>query len=190
MKEQSNHSTPIESNIHHSPIIGEEFREVAKYYPIFFIKDSDTGQFTPVALFGLAINENLYQASGLWSRCYLPLFLQSQAELSEQHNSRSCTQFFTQLSQGCELNKMFVEALVKYNLIEAVELDVCFDDGKQQQFKGLYTINKDNLANVSTEIQKHFEQQGYVKLMADMMASLCHVKALIEMKNRLNTLTK
>jgi len=65
-------------NVHMSHIVPVEFAEIAQYYPIFFSKDSDTGQFQPVALFGLAVDENIYQASGLWKKCYLPLKIQSQ----------------------------------------------------------------------------------------------------------------
>lgn len=66
------------ANVHMSHIVPTEFAEVSQYYPIFFSKDSDSGQFQPVALFGLLVDENIYQTSGLWSKCYLPLKIQSQ----------------------------------------------------------------------------------------------------------------
>lgn len=66
------------ANVHMSHIVPQEFSEVAQYYPIFLCKDSDTGQFQPIALFGLTVDENIYQASGLWRKCYLPLKIQSQ----------------------------------------------------------------------------------------------------------------
>lgn len=66
------------ANVHMSHIVVTEFSDIAQYYPIFFCKDGDTGQFQPVALFGLAVDENIYQASGLWRKCYLPLKIQSQ----------------------------------------------------------------------------------------------------------------
>jgi hypothetical protein len=66
------------ANVHMSHIVLMEFIEIAQYYPIFFSKDSDTGQFQPLALFGLSVDENIYQGSGLWKKCYLPLKIQSQ----------------------------------------------------------------------------------------------------------------
>ena len=66
------------AKVHMSHIVLPEFAEAAQYYPIFFCKDSDTGQFQPIALFGLTVDENIYQASGLWRKCYLPLKIQSQ----------------------------------------------------------------------------------------------------------------
>jgi len=66
------------ANIHLCHIVVDELVSAAQYYPIFLAKDSDTGQFQPIALFGLALDENIYQQSGLWKKCYLPLKLASQ----------------------------------------------------------------------------------------------------------------
>lgn len=67
----------LHAKVHMCHVVVQEFAEIAQYYPIFFVKDNDTGQFQPVALFGLAVDENIYYNSGLWKRCYLPLKLQS-----------------------------------------------------------------------------------------------------------------
>jgi hypothetical protein len=83
----------INANVHMSHIVLTEFPEVAQYYPIFFSKNTDTGQFQPVALFGLSVDENIYQASDLWKKCYLPLTIQSQPfyliddETKDSHNA-------------------------------------------------------------------------------------------------------
>jgi hypothetical protein len=77
------------ANVHMSHIVLMEFVDIAQYYPIFFVKDNDTGQFQPVALFGLAVDRNTYQASGLWEKCYLPLKIQSQPFYLIKDNSTS-----------------------------------------------------------------------------------------------------
>ena len=83
-------------NVHMSHIMLYEFAEIAQYYPIFFSKDNVTGQFQPVALFGLAIDENIYQAAGLWHKCYLPQKIQSQPfyviddESQDEHDPKPC----------------------------------------------------------------------------------------------------
>lgn len=51
----------------------DEFRAVQAYYPIFFNKDADTGQFTPVALFGFQNDENLFLADEGWQAGYIPI---------------------------------------------------------------------------------------------------------------------
>ena len=66
------------SNVHMSHVVVQEIAEVAQYYPIFLSKDGETGRFHIVALFGLQVDENIYQDSALWQECYLPLKLQSQ----------------------------------------------------------------------------------------------------------------
>ncbi len=78
IKIRPSNNTDNNAQVHMSHIVLTELIEVAQYYPIFFTKDGDTGKFQPVALFGLAVDENIYQTSGLWKKCYLPLKMQSQ----------------------------------------------------------------------------------------------------------------
>ena len=211
-------------NVHMSHIVPQEFAEVAQYYPIFLCKDSDTGQFQPVALFGLDVDENIYQASGLWEKCYLPLKIQCQpfyliADPEQEESSRyskPClsidmddsrvqlhqgealfidgkaspylqlqANILTEFSQGFILNRGFVNALVTYDLLESVELDIKYNNGQENRLKGLYTINKEMLEKVPADIQKEFEQQGYVGLMSAMLSSVTHVSTLVGIKNDL-----
>lgn len=64
--------------VHMTHVVITEIVKSAHYFPIFFAKDSDTGQLQCVALFGLNVDENLYQVNGIWSKCYLPLKIKSQ----------------------------------------------------------------------------------------------------------------
>jgi len=50
-----------------------EFRSAQAYYPIFFNKDSETGQFFSVAMFGFQDKENLFLADNGWDAGYIPL---------------------------------------------------------------------------------------------------------------------
>lgn len=50
-----------------------EFRSVQAYYPIFFNKDSNTGQFMSIALFGFQNQENLFLSDNKWQAPYIPL---------------------------------------------------------------------------------------------------------------------
>jgi hypothetical protein len=58
-------------------ILPNEFAKAQREYPIFFRKESETGQFYPVALLGLEENENLFldERSG-WRTKYIPLSMQ------------------------------------------------------------------------------------------------------------------
>lgn len=66
------------ANLHMCHLSLEEINLAAQYYPILFAKDTDTGQFQPIALFGLNVDENIYQQMNIWQKCYLPLKLASQ----------------------------------------------------------------------------------------------------------------
>ncbi|ACE85576.1 SapC family protein [Cellvibrio japonicus] len=60
-------------NIGYSAIIPREFRQVASCYPIFFRKIQANNQFEPVAMFGLAPDENLFLSDAGWGSHYIPL---------------------------------------------------------------------------------------------------------------------
>lgn len=53
-----------------------EFRTLQAHYPIFFQKDSETGQFVPVALFGFEQNENLFLKGEQWDASYVPAMIE------------------------------------------------------------------------------------------------------------------
>jgi hypothetical protein len=211
------------ANVHMSHIVLMEFIEIAQYYPIFFSKDSDTGQFQPLALFGLSVDENIYQGSGLWKKCYLPLKIQSQpfylindATLTEENAKPSlaidindfrvqehkgdalffdgkATPYLQQksavlaeLTKGFVENSAFISSLLTHDLLESVELEIKYNNGQEHRLDGLYTINKEMLAKVPSDIQQQFEQQGYVGLISAVLSSINHVSTLIDIKNSLN----
>ncbi len=55
-----------------------EFRRAQADYPIFFHKNSDTGEFVAVALFGFREAENLYLNDSGWDAAYIPLTVERQ----------------------------------------------------------------------------------------------------------------
>lgn len=54
-----------------------EFIDVHKEYPIYFQKDSETGEFQAVALFGFQSNQNLFldNSSSGWDAYYIPALI-------------------------------------------------------------------------------------------------------------------
>jgi len=83
--------TLLDSNVHHSlhikhmkgyphasemaycPVIPNELDHVWTNFPVVFIKDNETGEFSCVALFGLSDKENLFVAeNGAWMATYAP----------------------------------------------------------------------------------------------------------------------
>ena len=55
-----------------------EFRRVQSEYPIAFQKNAESGQFEPIALFGLEEGENLYLGAEGWEASYIPLTVERQ----------------------------------------------------------------------------------------------------------------
>jgi hypothetical protein len=62
-------------NLMHVMTFPLEFRDIQSSYPIFFAKDSQTGQFYPLALLGFQQDENLYLEGDRWDASYLPLMI-------------------------------------------------------------------------------------------------------------------
>jgi hypothetical protein len=57
-------------------VVPAEFRNVQACYPIVFQKQSDTGQFLPLALFGFEARENLFLTESGWEASYIPLSIE------------------------------------------------------------------------------------------------------------------
>ena len=55
------------------PVVLSEFLKLAVQYPIVITKNSETGKFLCVAIFGFEKGENLFWKSGAWDAIYLPL---------------------------------------------------------------------------------------------------------------------
>jgi hypothetical protein len=55
-----------------------EFRSIQAHYPIFFRKESATGKFQAVAMFGFEEGENLFLNDKGWDAHYIPLTIERQ----------------------------------------------------------------------------------------------------------------
>ena len=60
-------------NVMHAMTFPAEFRDIQSCYPIFFCKDTESGSFYPVALFGLEQQENLFLTDDGWDATYIPM---------------------------------------------------------------------------------------------------------------------
>lgn len=56
----------------------DELRLIQAHYPIFFQKDTQSGDFMPVALFGFEKGENLYLSDNGWDADYIPALIERQ----------------------------------------------------------------------------------------------------------------
>jgi len=58
---------------HLIPIVAQDFTAIATEFPIVFVKNSETGQFLPVAMMGIKNGINLYCQEKIWSAAVAPL---------------------------------------------------------------------------------------------------------------------
>lgn len=81
-------STQFEASQSHSRVFLSELRDVQSEYPIFFQKDSSSGEFQLIALFGFDQDENMFMDDKTWNAQYIPLAIQRRPFLigfQEQH---------------------------------------------------------------------------------------------------------
>ncbi|MBV8466888.1 MAG: SapC family protein [Burkholderiales bacterium] len=76
---------------HAIPVVGPEFREVAREYVIAFTPIGESGEYGAMAALGLREGENLYlKADGMWDATYVPIFLRRYPFLtSEMENGEA-----------------------------------------------------------------------------------------------------
>jgi hypothetical protein len=61
-----------------TPVFPSEFVALQREYPLFFMKNAETGEFEAVALLGFEAGENLFLGDPEWSGEYIPMTIQRQ----------------------------------------------------------------------------------------------------------------
>lgn len=63
---------------HFVPVLGDELRHLVLDYPVFFMKDPESGKFGMFALLGFEPRENLYLEGEHWKATYIPMHIRRQ----------------------------------------------------------------------------------------------------------------
>lgn len=92
----------------------------------------------------------------------------------------------SELLEGEEKTKAFIAKLLSLKLLQAMQLEITFENGESVRVEGMYTINEDNLQNLSPESLAELNQLEYLRPIYTMIVSLGHIYGLIEKKNKLN----
>ena len=194
-------------------VIVKEFPQLLVHYPILFSKNPQTGEFFCGAMLGIDEGENLFLDEWADRQFYRPLDLQrgpfysqgpdlaidlddprvgaegGKALFTEQGQPTKYLQSiiwaFQDLNPGVEMTRLFTARLLELKLIEAVDVDVEFDDGTKRQCVGLYTINEEVLASLPDAVVVELFRRGYMRLIHYMLASLKQVPVLARKKNSL-----
>lgn len=84
------------------------------------------------------------------------------------------------MNVGNETNEGFIEALLEYELLEAVSLDIELKDASQNQLLGFYTINEEKLENLNADHISKLHTKGYLIYIYMILASLSNISQLVE----------
>ncbi len=193
------------------PVIVKEFSLLMVHYPILFSKDERTGQLYCGAMLGFDEGENLFLDAWQDREFYRPLNLQrgpfyaqgpdlaidlddprvgaedGKPLFNDQGQPtrylQSIQWAFQDLQPGQEMTRLFTARMLELKLIEHIDLEVEFDDGRTRHCIGLYTLNEDVLEKLPDEIVVELFRRGYLRLIHYMLGSLKQIPELARRKN-------
>lgn len=87
------------------------------------------------------------------------------------------------IHEGFEGNQAFVDALLKYDLLESFTLDVELNDGSKYRLAGFYTINEEKLGELDGESLASLNRDGHLQPIYMIIASLSNIRDLIDRRN-------
>jgi hypothetical protein len=88
LRVKTERSADLGDSLWYVPTFPAEFRNIQRCYPIFFMKNPDTGKFQAVAMFGFEDGENLFLKQHGWDASYIPLSILRQPFLIGVQESR------------------------------------------------------------------------------------------------------
>jgi len=71
-------SAEMGDNVWYAVTFPDEFRNLQRHYPVFFIKNPDDSEFQAAAMFGVEDGENLFLDQNGWDASYIPLNIMRQ----------------------------------------------------------------------------------------------------------------
>lgn len=88
------------------------------------------------------------------------------------------------LVTGIIHTESFINMLSEHNLIEPIQLTVNFIGSEEQRFDGIYTINEENLKQLSGDVLEELNNKSYLQACYLLLASIGHVQKLISLKRK------
>ncbi|GGX89582.1 SapC family protein [Pseudoduganella dura] len=89
-----------------------------------------------------------------------------------------------ELLNGEEPTRQFIDALVHLKLLVPMQLEITFGNGETTQVQGLYTIDDARLKQLDGGAIARLHAQGFLGPLHTMLASLGHVYAMIDRRNK------
>lgn len=197
---------------HFVQIVPSEFVAAAAVCPIFLTKNAETGQFYAGAMFGFEPGESLVGVGTTSQAQFTPLDLERQgvfltdsgaiavdlghprfgddkgaplfdAQGEPTAAARRLQQVLAQLRAGVAESERFIQGLLALKLIEPIDVDLSFDDGRNLSLNGLYTVSLDALSDLDDAAALGLFRRGDLQLIYAMSGSLKQVAALAKLRN-------
>ncbi|MET0308192.1 MAG: SapC family protein [Sphingomonas sp.] len=196
---------------HFVMIVLSEFPIAAASCPIFFAKDSETGEFYAAALFGFQPGELLVEATPQDGPAFRPLELQRQGFFAADENIavdpdhprfgsgatialfdddgtpsnalRKVQQTIGELMRGVEETRDFIQTLLGLRLIEPIDISLRFDNGEHLSLAGLYTVSRDNLGELADADVVRLFRSGFLQAALCASGSLSQIPVLARRRN-------
>lgn len=190
---------------HFVQIVASEFAAASATCPILFAKNAATGQFYVGAMFGFEPGERLVEGA------FRPLDLERQGffisgesiaidpahprfggsggdALFDENGQpreqlRHIQRVLGALKAGVEETDAFIRTLLQHRLVEPVDIDLSFDDGRSLSLQGLYTVSLDALHALDDAAALDLFRRGYLQLAYLMAASLNQITVLARTRN-------
>jgi len=89
------------------------------------------------------------------------------------------------LHRGLQHSSGFIDALLQYELLEQITLDIAFNDGDKKSVQGFYSIAEERLYQLKGDVLELLNQAGYLQPVFMAVASLSWMRDIIERRNRL-----
>ena len=196
---------------HFVAIAMNEFPAAATVCPIFFAKDSVTGEFYAAAMFGFRPGELLVEGAEKDDAPFRPLDLQRQGFfIADQHIAidpthprfgagaaialfdedgepsealRQVQRAIGHLKTGMDATRDFLRELLRLKLVEPIDVSLRFDDGEKLQLDGLYTVSRDALGDLEDAQALALFRSGYLQAAYCVVFSLNQVGVLARRRN-------
>jgi hypothetical protein len=88
------------------------------------------------------------------------------------------------LHEGLQATPAFIDALLAHDLLESFVLDIQLDDGSEHRLAGFYTIHEERLRALDGAALERLHRQGHLEPVYMAVASLAHLRDLIDRVNR------
>lgn len=106
---------------------------------------------------------------------------------SPSDNLEKVSHFLTELATHDSITEQFINDLTHLELIEEASLTLTLGELGRKQLNGLYKVNAEKLENTPAEVLCELHGKKYLPAIYSQLASMFHIKKLINLKARSKT---